>query len=224
MSKFGGNTKDDVFKRDTVVDIKHPLILGQAYSVIQEVDNTNMCITRPESAGQVKIGRGDRVYLKKISGHYEYVAECIADDDGQVPNACIKLYIEQIVRYNNKRKHKRYPVNYNAKFYIGKTGAKINGTVKNISLSGIYAIMDRRLDIGSEVNACITTHLENMDILTVRSMIVKVIPHENLPFQPYYEYGMEITGIDDFNQDILDRIIFSLKTYEDHYQSRLLTL
>ncbi|MCX8130144.1 MAG: PilZ domain-containing protein [Clostridia bacterium] len=213
---FTGNTPCSInITKGTVISIKHPLLFEPVLTVVQKTEGNNVFFRIPDTFLKYNIFKGDQITIQTLQDNYEYVIQgMISDIELQYPRQ-VQVSIDKVDRYKNKRKSKRYLTNLQANISSADISRNLYAIVKNISDSGVSAVIREQLDTDSIVVMSIC--IPDNGLLEFKAKIIRNTRKAN-----YYEYGMEIIKIDEGNKSLLSKLIASLNKNEKEYISECL--
>lgn len=204
--------QDNIFKRGSVISIKHKSIFEPILSVIQKVEGDNLYFRIPEMFLRSNVFKGDMVFCDVMQCQYEYIVEGqINEIDVNYP-WLVEVVIKDIYKLKNSRKTKRYLVNFQSKIFLNTLGETEYAIIKNISKDGIGAVFKKDVEPGSLVDVNVLATIGDDENLEFKARAVRVIDRGE-----FKEYGLEIVEIDNSNKDFLDRLIYRLECDETEY-------
>ncbi|WP_010252500.1 PilZ domain-containing protein [Acetivibrio cellulolyticus] len=204
--------QDEIFKRGSVISIKHKSIFEPVLSVIQKVEGQNLYFRIPEIFLRNNVFKGDQVFCNVMQGQYEYIINGhICEIDINYP-WLVEVASSQIHKVKNSRKSKRYLVNFQSKVFSNMLGKSVYAIIKNISMFGVSAVFKEDIDPECLVNVSVSASVNKGENLEFRAKVIRVIEKAG-----YNEYGLQIVEIDEHNKDILDKLIYRLECDETEY-------
>lgn len=215
--EYAENQELKIFTRGMILSIKHPLMNEASLSVIQKVESNNIYFRIPDGFLKNNVLKGDRVTIQIIHGDYEYVLEAmISEFEIQYPSI-VAVMVDKVHKYKNNRLAKRYLVNFPTNIFLTGQEKTIYAVIKNISESGIGAVFKEQISKEDLVNVRVSALIKKREVLTFKAQVVRVSPKPN-----FNECGMKIVGIDDYNKDLLDKVIYKLQEDERLFISEYL--
>jgi hypothetical protein len=122
----------------------------------------------------------------------------------------IEYEIESIIRYEERREHKRHYINLPALMTFPKSETKIYIIIKNISIAGssvsVGIMLRDKPDSENYNKVHISASLKDTSILEFEAKLGWSQKHED-----FEEFGMDIISISEANVKILKNMIFSLQ-------------
>ncbi|MDQ2086150.1 PilZ domain-containing protein [Herbivorax sp. ANBcel31] len=201
-----------IVKKGAVVSIKHKSVFEPVLSVIQKVEK-NIIYTRfPDLFLKSNVLKGDCVSCNIMQDDFEYVLYgTIIDIDIKYP-WLVGITIDDIKKFKNKRKSKRYMVNFQAQVFVGDTDESIYGIIKNLSMTGANIVFKEKIEIDSFINLLVRSSIKNDLYLEFKGKVVRLIDKSE-----YTEHGLEISNIDHYNKENLTEIIQQLEKNEKSF-------
>lgn len=204
--------QDNIFKRGSVISIKHKSIFEPILSVIQKVEEDKLYFRIPEMFLRSNVFKGDMVFCDVMQGQYEYILEGqINEIDINYP-WLVEVGVKDVYRLKNSRKTKRYLVNFQSRVFLNTIGETEYAIIKNISKDGIGAVFKKEVEPGSLLDVSVLATIGEDEKLEFKAKAVRVIDRGD-----FKEYGLEIVEIDKSNKDFLDRLIYQLECDETEY-------
>jgi len=204
--------KERIFRRGTVISIKHPSIFEPVLNVIQKVDSNNIYFKLSKSFLKNNVLKGDTMSCQIFNDKYEYVLEgTIIDIDIHNPKY-VQFGINEIKRYMNNRSVKRYLVSIQASISLEQTNKSIYSIIKNISIDGVNAVFREVINKNALVNITISAFINKEETLQFKARVVRSINRSC-----YTEYGFRIIEIDESNKNLLNRLIYCLEKNESSF-------
>ncbi|TYQ13331.1 UNVERIFIED_CONTAM: PilZ domain-containing protein [Acetivibrio alkalicellulosi] len=198
-----------VFKKGAIISIKHRSIFEPFLSIIQKVEGNKIFFKISDIFIKNNVLKGDYLSCHVMQDHYEYVFYgMITDIDINYP-WFVEVELENIKKFKNNRKSKRYLVNFQSKIIPQNLNGGIYAIIKNISMTGVSTIFKENISKESLINVTVSASINKTLDLEFIARVTRVIKREI-----YNEYGLEITKIDDKNKDILEKLIYSLECDE----------
>ena len=200
------------FRRGTVISIKHPMVFEPILSVVQKVEGSNIFFRLPEDFLKNNILKGDDITCHALLRDYELVIEgMIRDNDLNYPRL-VQVCANKIQKFRNNRKTKRYFVCFQANVHLPGVDKKVYAIIKNISSGGLAAVFKEYVAEDITVKISVSASISRNEFLEFKAKTTRVIPRGS-----YNEYGMEIIEIDEYNQNMLDKLLFKLQEDESRF-------
>ncbi len=209
--------KEEIFKRGSVISIKHSYIFEPVLSVIQKTEGECIYFRIPEEFLKNNVFKGDVVSCQVMRGDYEYIINGIISEFEVTYPWLVQVTIKNVSRVKNNRSAKRYLANFQARFSPKGSDASIYAIIKNISMTGVGAVFKEEVEPQSLVNVFVSASIDKTQPLEFKAKINRIVNREI-----YNEYGLEIVGIDDINKDKLDKLIYRLECNEAEFVSNSL--
>lgn len=208
---FSGGKEDKISSqyRGKVISIKIPRNPLPILCIIQRSDMQGLYFDATDEFLKSNVFLGDPLICQIMENDSEYVLEgIIGNIDMDYPRE-VQFLVERITKFRNKRKCRRYIVNFSSAIYDSKNG-RIYSIARNISLGGVNMVFKEQLKLESQVD---------VEILISKDKTVsfKAKVRRILPATGFYEYGMEIISIDDANKDLLEKVILELQQNESKF-------
>jgi len=211
-SSLTKNEQDDIFKRGTVISIKHKSIFEPVLSVIQKIDGHNLYFRIPEMFLKSNVFKGDQIFCNIMQGQFEYIINGqISEIDINYP-WLVEVAASEIQKVKNSRKTKRYLVNFQSRIFSNTQGKSMYAIIKNIGMYGVGAVFKDNIDPECLVNVSVSASVNKGENLEFKARVVRVVERG-----AFNEYGLEIVEIDDHNKDMLDKLIYRLECDETEY-------
>ncbi|MGE5474640.1 MAG: PilZ domain-containing protein [Ignavibacteriales bacterium] len=195
-------------KKGGKIKLKHYSIFEPLTNIIGNIQGNNIVMELPEKLLENNILVGDSMVCFCFENNEEFVL------NGEVANITLlypqqlTIKIQNVERFDNQRKHIRYPVSLSANVTEADFNEAYFGVVKNISIVGASITCKKELKSGNEVLVDIAISKNN-----IISYYGKIIRIRTLP--NFYEYGIVQTKIDDENYRELIKYIQKLEEEEE---------
>jgi hypothetical protein len=164
----------------------------------------------PRKHLELNIEIGNEYTAQVMDKDYEYVVQGKITDIELEDIPRIEMTVTSIIKYEERRKAKRFFINLPAVITFPKTKTIIYSVIKNISLSGVSAIvgiMLREKPVNESLDIVhISAELKDTSILEFDARLSWSKKHED-----FDEYGMEIISVNPHNAHALKRLISSLQ-------------
>lgn len=204
--------RDEIFKRGSVISIKHKSIFEPILSVIQKIDGQNIYFRIPEMFLKGNVFKGDQLYCNIIQGENEYIISGhISEIDINYP-WLVEVTTEEVKKIRNFRKTKRYIVNFQARVFSNAHGESMYAIIKNIGMYGVGAVFRDNIDPQCLVNVSVSALVNKGENLEFKAKVVRVVDRG-----AFNEYGLEIVEIDEYNKNLLDKLIYKLECDETQF-------
>lgn len=195
-------------KKGGKIKLKHYSIFEPLTNIIGNIQGNNIIMDLPQKLLENNILVGDSIVCFCFEDNEEYVL------NGEVANITLlypqqlTLKIDSVEKFDNQRKHIRYPVSLSANITEPDFNEVNFGVVKNISIVGASITCKKELKSGSELLVDIAISKNNIISYYGKIIRVRTLPN-------FFEYGIVQTKIDDENYRELIKYIQKLEEEEE---------
>ena len=206
-----------IFKRGSVLMLNHASMLEPMLNVIQKVRGENIYFRMPEHFSGKRTLKGDAITCQIIQKEYEYVIYGTIADIELVYPKMIQMHVERVQRFKNQRRARRHIACFRASIFSDYLGKNVYSMVKDISLDGLCVITHDKMEEDEIVELKIEVPFFKPSFLELKCKVVR----ENIK-EIYKEYGLEIYKIDEYNKDLLEKVIYQIEKDESGFVRRCL--
>jgi len=194
-------------RKGSGIKVKHYSSFEPITRAVLDIEGNRIITDLPEKLLDNTILTGDSVVCIFFDQEVEYVLSGEVSDISLLVPHKMTIKIENIEKHTNQRKQPRYSVSLSANVKTDDFSKIGFAVVKNISLLGVSMVCKKELSENSEVQ--INIAVSSDVIITASGKIVRKRELEN-----FYEYGLSLTKIDEFNKEELDKYINHLESEE----------
>ncbi|MDP4183037.1 MAG: PilZ domain-containing protein [Bacillota bacterium] len=210
---FKKESNDLPFKPGMIASIKHDMCRDSVLSLVQETDENYLYLAYPREFRSYDVQLGDRISCRIKNIDCEYLIESNINNINMIYPSYIRIFVDNMVRFDNKRETKRYNINFDANISVfNEQNAIICNDVRmyvtDISLSGLYAIIPKK-----SIESLLDNYGMNVRLnagfdspVKFDAEIVRVVKKEYSN-----EIGIKIKYIDSDNIRSLERVVKKLE-------------
>lgn len=156
------------------------------------------------------LNEGSKILIKSLSDNNETLfSGSITRKVISIRKQAITVQIDKVMNFANQRRYERFHVSYSCKVREGSNVTHA-ATLSDLSLGGGLLYSEASIDEGKDVNVDIV--ISPGLTLSFSGKIVRKLKDKKSGFS----YGVQLTGIDNENNTLLNELIEYLTTQKNH--------
>ncbi|MEN8905859.1 MAG: PilZ domain-containing protein [Clostridiales bacterium] len=215
-TKSIGEKKLNIVGQNDVVIIRHNKIEFPVLSIVSKVNRDFIYLKKSKELKEENIKYNDDIYINVMNSSYEYILICKIVAVQKSKEEIIKIKVIKTLKYKNRRKNKRYFVNFKSYINVENTNQKLYGIIKNISQNGVSVFFKDSIDISKVENVNVFIFPDEDINIDFKAKIVRVMSNGL-----FNEYGLELISISEKHkilyEELIDKLEFDQLAYIDEY-------